>query len=353
MSKKMLRRCSSDSLNTALCYADYNMPGIKRRRIGKHFNYFNADGKLITDKTEIMRLNKIGLPPAYNNAWLCPSPRGHIQAIGYDEKGRKQYRYHVKFRATQEAEKYNRCAEFGRSLPLIRARVEEDLSGAGAGAYAGAGDYAGAPPKNTVVAAIVRLLDLGKVRVGNQDYEHANNSFGATTLHSRHAKSVGTKLILEYRGKSGKMQRMTIDDSSLVRVVRRCQDLPGQYLFQYLNADNKVLNVTSDDVNGYIRSASGKDFTAKHFRTWGANTIAFEALINGCSTLKDMIEPVSKTLGNTPAISRKSYVHPALIAAVQKENKEVLKITLPKSKTKYLSRTELGLIKFLDTKPKE
>jgi DNA topoisomerase-1 len=342
MSKPLLRRCSTStstsSTSTSLCYADYTIPGIKRKRIGgKYFVYFDKTGKRITDKAEITRLNKIGLPPAYNDAWLCPSPLGHIQAIGYDEKGRKQYRYHTKFRAAQEADKYNLCADFGRSLPLIRASVESDLSLAGAG-------------KDTVIAAIVRLLDLGKVRIGNKDYEKTNNSFGATTLHTRHAKAIGTRLSLEYRGKSGKMQKMTIDDSDLVRIVRRCQDLPGQHLFQYLDNDtDQVHSVTSNDVNDYIRKASGKDFTAKHFRTWGANTIAFEALINGCSTLKDMIEPVSKTLGNTPAIARKSYVHPALIEFAQTEGVK-FKLKLPNTKTKYLSRVECGLIDFLEKK---
>lgn len=334
-----LQRCSSDRkktrLKAPLCYSDDTMPGIKRKRIGKYFNYYTPDGKLITDKEEIARLNKIGLPPAYNNAWLCPSHMGHIQAIGYDEKGRKQYRYHTKFRAKQEAGKYNLCSEFGRSLTLIRASVEADLS------------KKGPLEKDTVVAAIVRLLDLGKVRVGNQDYEKDNNSFGATTLHTKHAKTVGTtQLRLEYRGKSGQPQSMTIDDGSLVSIVKRCKELPGVYLFQYIDNDNRVREITPNDVNDYIRKSSGKNFTAKHFRTWGANTVAFEALMNGSTGVKDMVETVSKTLGNTPAISRKSYVHPVLISIAKEGNKELPK--LPNKKTKYLSRIELGLLKFLE-----
>jgi len=332
------RTRNSSRSNAMLCYVDDALPGITRRRHGRSFAYFDPDGKRITDRDEIDRLNKIGLPPAYHDAWLCPSPHGHIQAIGYDDTGRKQYRYHPEFRDAQEADKYALCADFVRALPLIRARVDNDLAHR-------------ALDKDTVVAAVVRLLDLGQVRVGNEGYAKANRSFGATTLRNRHADVSGRRLRLEYRGKSGKMQRLTIEDGRLSRLVRRCQDLPGQHLFEYLDDDGAVHPVTSNDVNDYLREATGKDFTAKHFRTWGASVIAFKALVDRdrpAATLKTMLAEVSQALGNTPAIARKSYVHPALVALARAGDRETLcDLRLPRA-TKYLSGAERGLIAFLD-----
>jgi DNA topoisomerase-1 len=329
-----------------LCYVDDSHPGFTRRKSGRGWAYFDPDGKRITDRDEIDRLNRIGLPPAYRNGWFCPSPNGHIQATGWDEKGRKQYRYHADFRAAQEAEKYDRCLAFGHALPLIRARVAEDLSGRSLG-------------KEAVVAAVVRLLDLGRVRIGNQSYTKANKSFGATTLRNRHAKVRGTKLRLEYLGKSGKLQRLTIEDQRLSRLVRRCQELPGQNLFQYLDEEGVARAVTSTDVNDYLREASGADFTAKHFRTWGASVLAYRALIEAGAagiSLKAMLEPVAEALGNTPAISRKSYVHPSLLelakaGGLRGEGSEAL-LRLPRA-TKYLSSAERGLLAFLETLAEE
>ncbi len=321
-----------------LCYVDDALPGITRRKAGRGWIYFAADGTRIKDREEIERLNRIALPPAYADAWYCPSPHGHIQAIGWDEKGRKQYRYHLDFREAREGEKYDRCADFGRALPLLRARVAGDLATRGLA-------------KDTAVAAVVRLLDLGRVRVGNEGYARENESFGATTLRSRHGKVRGARLTLEYRGKSGKMQKLTIEDRRLARLVRRCQDLPGQHLFQYLDATGEARAVTSSDVNAYLREATGGDFTAKHFRTWGASVIAFAALIEAGPAglnLKTMLAPVAAALGNTPAIARKSYVHPALIAvAADGGLAGAERPRLPRA-TKYLSPAERGLIAFLD-----
>ncbi|MDB5684210.1 MAG: hypothetical protein JWM38_2728 [Sphingomonas bacterium] len=321
-----------------LCFVDNAEPGITRKRLEQGWAYFDPAGARITDRDEIDRLNKIALPPAYRDAWFCPSPHGHIQAIGYDEKGRKQYRYHNDFRSAQEAEKYDRCADFGRALPKIRARVERDLAGRRL-------------DKNTVLAAIVRLLDLGRVRIGNDGYAKANRSFGATTLRDRHARISGGKLTLEYIGKSGKLQKLTINDQRLARVVRRCQDLPGQRLFQYVGADGERHPVTSSDVNAYLREASGTDFTAKHFRTWGATLLAYSQLIEAAPeglTLKAMLGPVAEALGNTPAISRKSYVHPALIELARGGGlRGQPKPRLPRA-SRYLSPVERGLIAFLD-----
>ncbi|MFW2828653.1 DNA topoisomerase IB [Sphingomonas sp. ID0503] len=321
-----------------LCYVDDSAPGITRERKGNAWAYFTPKGKRIEKRSEIDRLNAIGLPPAYTNAWFCPSPHGHIQATGMDDKGRKQYRYHVDFRAQQEAEKYGRCADFGRALPAIRAQVEADLA-------------SGKLCKQQVVAAVVRILDLGKVRVGNDAYAESNKSFGATTLRDRHATFGKGSVSLRYIGKSGKEQKITIADAKLARLVKRCQDIPGQRLFQYLDSAGERHPVTSGDVNEYLKQASGGDFTAKHFRTWGASVIAFKALVDAGEKgikIKQLLEPVAEALGNTPAISRKSYVHPALIAlATGKPAPEMADIQLPRA-ARYLSREERGLIAFLD-----
>ena len=319
-----------------LCFVDDALPGITRRRCGRGWAYQDHRGDRITDRAEIDRLNAVALPPAYRDAWFCPSANGHIQATGYDEKGRKQYRYHLDFRAQQDAEKYGRCVDFGRALPLLRARVAGDLAES-------------KPGRDTVIAAIVRLLDLGRVRVGNEAYAQANESFGATTLRNAHARLSGSKLRLSYRAKSGKQQTLTIEDKSLARIVRRCQDLPGQHLFQWLDAEGEPHPVGSADVNAYIREATGGDFSAKHFRTWGASVIAFQTLADAGPaglTLKSMLEPVAAALGNTPAISRKSYVHPALIELARPGLDAFAGLKLPRA-TKYLSRAERGLIDFL------
>lgn len=321
-----------------LVYADDHEPGIMRRRVRHGWGYWDAEGRRITDRDAIERLNRIGLPPAYHDAWFCPDPNGHIQATGFDEKGRKQYRYHPDFRAAQEAAKYDRCGAFGAALPGLRRQVEADLARRGL-------------TRERAVAAVVRLLDLGRIRVGNEAYAQANRSFGATTLRTRHAEVKGQKLRLAFRAKSGKTRMMTITDATLSRFVRRCQDLPGQHLFQWLDAEGVAHPVSSTDVNAYIRAAMGDDFTAKHFRTWGASVIAFETIACAAAPvgLKAVLAPVTDALGNTPAIARKSYVHPRLIElardpAAQTAFRERLR--LPRT-TRYLNRYERGLIAFL------
>lgn len=321
-----------------LCFVDDSLPGITRKRRGRYWMYFDADGHRIKDRDEIDRLNAIGLPPAYENAWLCPSPLGHIQAIGYDAKGRKQYRYHPDFRAQQEAAKYDGCARFGRALPALRKRVEEDLGKRSL-------------TREAVIAAVVRLLDLEHIRVGNEAYARQNKSFGATTLRTRHAKVLGRTVKMRFKGKHGIERQLNITDRNLARIVRRCHDLPGQLLFQYLDQDGIPQPVHSTDVNAYIKEAMGDDFTAKHFRTWGASVIAFEQLCaagpDGIS-LKTMLEPVAEALGNTPAISRKSYVHPSLVEAVKANPRNPLGALQCPRATAYLSSPERGLIAFLE-----
>ena len=319
-----------------LRYVDDSLPGMTRKRQGRYWQYFDADGKRVTDRDEIDRLNGIGLPPAYRDAWFSPDPNGHIQAIGYDDKGRKQYRYHPDFREKQEAAKYDRCADFGRVLPKLRRRVAADLRKRKLS-------------RDTVIAAVVRLLDGGRIRVGNEAYAEANKSYGATTLRGHHAKVAGRTVKMRFKGKSGIEREFRITDATLSRVVKQCQDLPGQNLFQYLDEEGEAHPVTSTDVNDYIRAATGEDFTAKHFRTWSASVIAFEQICGAGEEgvgLKTMLEPVAEVLGNTPAISRKSYVHPAIVEAVKQAPARRLSLHCPRS-TKYLSSAERGLIAFL------
>lgn len=318
-----------------IIHANDSLPGITRRALKRGWAYFDADGQRITDRNEIDRLNAIAMPPAYRDCWFCPTCNGHIQATGYDDRGRKQYRYHADFRAAREAEKYAGCIAFGEALAKLRARIEADLSTRG---------FA----KEKTLAAVVRLLDLAKVRIGNEQYAAANKSFGATTLRRRHVDVRGQTLRLRYRAKSGRVHELTITDRRLTRFVRAVQDLPGQHLFQYLDEEGNARPITSSDVNAYIAEAMGGDFTAKHFRTWGASTIAFETLAHESVSLKQMIAPVAKALGNTPAISRKSYIHPALIELCRNGQDEWRKgLRLPRA-TRYLSRHERGLIAFLE-----
>lgn len=320
-----------------LIFVDDSLPGITRRRAGKGWRYLDAEGKPITDRAEITRLNSIALPPAYRDAWFCPAANGHILATGFDEKGRKQYRYHAEFRAAREAEKFDGCIDFGRMLPLVRARVESDL----------------AAPQVTLeraVASIVRLLDTGAIRIGNEAYVKANKSFGATTLRMRHADLKGQTLKLRFMAKSGKLCEMKINDRGLARFVKMMQDLPGQNLFQYLDDAGEARAVTSSDVNAYLRETMGDDFTAKNFRTWHASVLAFELLAQARDklTLKAVLEDVSARLSNTPAIARKSYIHPQVLALAWRQEDWRRDLVLPR-KSRWLSRAERGLIAFLQT----
>jgi DNA topoisomerase-1 len=320
----------------ALSYSDDQSPGITRRRAGRYWQYFDASGKRITGRDEIDRLNAIGLPPAYRDAWFSPKPNGHIQAIGYDDKGRKQYRYHPDFRDRKDAAKYALTADFGKALPKLRKRVEADLRKRKLS-------------RDTVVAAVIRVLDTGCIRVGNEAYVKENKSYGATTLRNRHARVLGRTVKLRFKAKSGVERELSLTDTTLSRIVKRCQDLPGQNLFQYLDDEGEPQPVSSTDVNDYIRDAMGDDFTAKHFRTWSASVIAFEQICaadGGGVGLKAMLEPVADALGNTPAISRKSYVHPALVERVKDAKGKPLGLQCPRA-TKYLSSAERGLIAFL------
>ena len=315
-----------------LRYVEPGENGYTRRRRGTGWQYLTASGAAIRSKPLIDRLNALALPPAYHDAWYARDAKAHIQATGVDDKGRKQYRYHDEFRAAQEATKYDGCLTFGASLPVIRKQVERDLNRRSLS-------------KPRIVAAIVRILDLGSVRIGNEQYAKANKSFGATTMRKRHVTVKAGRVMLDYVGKSGKTHSISIADARLARLVRNCQDVPGQNLFKFLDDDGTPRDVRSHDVNDYLREHSG-DFTAKHFRTWAASVIAFEYLYNveGKPSLKAMLAEVSDRLGNTPAIARKSYVHPVLIDLAQSGDYTFNK--LPR-KTRYWSAAERGFMDFL------
>ncbi|HVF84084.1 MAG TPA: DNA topoisomerase IB [Sphingomicrobium sp.] len=323
-----LRHCSDDQ------------PGISRQLIRGKWAYFDPSGERITDREEIDRLNKIALPPAYIDAWFCPYPNGHIQATGRDAKGRKQYRYHDEFRARQDKNKYLDTIEFGAALPKLRRRVEADLKQRKLS-------------RDNVLAAVVRLLDTDYIRIGNEQYAKENKSYGATTLRNRHVRKQGGKLVMRFKGKHGITHEVPITDGNLKRIVGKCQDLPGQNLFQFIDDSGEPCPISSADVNQYIRDATGGDFTAKNFRTWGASVIAFEQMLESHEeerrklSLKTVLEPVAEALGNTPAISRKSYVHPKLIEATRDNPHDPLgEFQRPRAR-KWLSSEEVGLLDFL------
>ena len=299
-----------------------------------------AKGDRITDRDEIDRLNRIALPPAYIDAWFCPSPDGHILATGIDARGRKQYRYNPDFRSHRDSEKFDNTACFGRLLPLVRKRVEDDLRGSKL-------------TRDRAIASVVRLLDTGGIRIGNAAYARDNKSFGATTLRMRHAEVKGTVLKLRFKAKSGQLREMTITDKSLTRFVKAMQDLPGQQLFQYIADDGNACPIGSGDVNDYLREAMGEDFTAKHFRTFHASALGLQLLAEaeGTLTIKALSTLVAEHLGNTPTIARKSYIHPAVLALIDSQIKWRAKFKPPRA-TRWLAPHERALIALLEKGPK-
>lgn len=322
-----------------LVYVDDDLPGISRRRAGRGWAYYDASGALIRDAAERARLNAIALPPAYTDAWFCPAPNGHILATGYDDAARKQYRYHPQFRRHRESAKYDACAAFGKRLPLIRKRVESDLAHA-------------APTREGALAAVVRLLDLSAIRVGNAHYAKANDSYGATTLRSNHADVGRRRLVLHFVGKGGKEHDLTVEDEDLAAAVRRMEGLADDgedHLFRYEDDAGDVRPVASADVNAYLRETMGDTFSAKHFRTFHASCLAFEKLAMGKGrvTLAEMLGHVAEALGNTPAIARSSYVHPAVLARADGQEAWREGLVLPR-RTRWLTRCERGLIAFLE-----
>jgi DNA topoisomerase I len=294
-----------------LRYVRDEQPGIERRRCGDGFVYVGADGKTIRNTTVLDRIRALAVPPAWTNVWICPDQRGHIQATGRDAKGRKQYRYHAAWRAHRDETKFDRLQAFADVLPLIRRRTNADLEQSGL-------------PRNKVLATIVQLLEKSLIRVGNEEYARHNQSFGLTTLRSRHVRVNGGTLRFQFRGKSGVRHSVSVNDRRLARVVKQCRDLPGQELFQYLDEAGEAQVVDSGDINGYLKEITGQDFTAKDFRTWSGTVLAATALreVPPPGTKRETernvnvaIEAVAGLLGNTPTVCRKSYVHPGVVDA--------------------------------------
>ncbi len=292
-----------------LHYVTDQTPGIRRQRCGKGFTYLDPEGKRITDPKERQRIEALGIPPAYREVWICPDPQGHLQATGRDNKGRKQYRYHPRWRQVRNETKFNRMLDFAKALPLIRQRTQQDLGLPGL-------------PREKVLATVVRLLEATLIRVGNPEYARDNNSFGLTILRDRHVEISGAEVKFQFRGKSGKQHEISIRDRLLARIVKRCRDIPGQELFQYLDAEGQRQTIGSGDVNEYLRQISGEDFTAKDFRTWAGTLQAIahlkgdeplQSAIQAKHNLTQMVKAVAQQLGNTPAVCRKYYIHPVVI----------------------------------------
>ena len=292
-------------------YVSDDMPGIRRLRAGKGFRYVGPDGQPVRDAADLQRIKSLAIPPAWTDVWICPSPDGHIQATARDGKGRKVYRYHPRWREVRDETKFTRMIQFGHALPKIRARVEQDMSRPGL-------------PREKVLAAVVRLLELTHIRVGNEEYAVQNESFGLTTLRDGHVDVTGATLRFRFVGKSGMKHEITLRDRRMARIVKMCRDLPGYHLFQYVDHDGTRQTIDSGDVNSYLRAVAGEDFSAKDFRTWGGTLLAareFRRMSPPTSQREakkvttQVIQRVAAALGNRPATCRKYYAHPAVLEA--------------------------------------
>jgi DNA topoisomerase-1 len=292
-----------------LRYVSDTTPGITRRRHGRGFAYFDPAGRRVRDPRELARIASIVVPPAWSAVWICPHASGHLQAVGRDARGRKQYRYHPRWNAVRDATKYDRLAAFAGALPRIRRRVQRDLRRRGM-------------PREKVLATVVELLERTRIRIGNSEYARDNGSYGLTTLRGRHVRVSATRLRFRFRGKSRKLREVEISDPRLARIIRRCQEIPGQELFQYVDEHGEVRSVRSEDVNAYVREISGADFTAKDFRTWAGTVLTTAALRRlapprtRSEARKNVVRAIgeaARQLGNTSAVCRRSYVHPRVL----------------------------------------
>ena len=305
---KLVAEAIEAAEEAGLRYVSDDRPGYTRKAKGDDFEYFDADGKAITDEQRLLRIKRLAIPPAWTDVWICPSPNCHIQATGRDARRRKQYLYHERWREVRDETKYDRMIDFGKALPKIRRRVAKDLKLAGL-------------PRNKILATVVQLLERTFIRIGNEEYARDNKSFGLTTMKDRHVEVKGSKLRFRFRGKSGKEHDVDVTDRRIAKIVAKLQDLPGQDLFQYVDDDGEVREITSQDVNQYLREITDEDFSAKDFRTLAGTVLTavalnaqekFENNKQAKSNIKTAISAVSKILGNTPAICRKCYVHPAI-----------------------------------------
>lgn len=319
-----------------LRYVSDHDPGISRRRAGNGFSYRGPDGGPIDEPT-LDRIRRLAIPPAWTEVWICPDPRGHIQAIGRDQRGRKQYRYHERWRQVRDENKYDRLIAFGRALPKLRARVEKDLQLPGL-------------PRDKVLAAVIRLMEITLIRVGNEEYAKQNKSFGLTTLRNRHASVTGAAAMFEFRGKSGKVHKTGVRDRRLARIIKACQELPGQRLFEYLDEDGVTHAVESADVNAYLRDALGEDFSAKDFRTWAGTVNAaralamapdFQTAAEAKRHITTCVKAVAGLLGNTAAVCRSAYIHPQVLTAYEER-------ALPFKPSLDGRALELAVIRFLE-----
>ena len=300
----------SSARAAGLRYVSDREPGFARRRRGRGFQYTDADGGPLSSE-QVQRIEALAIPPAWTDVWICRSANGHLQATGRDARGRKQYRYHPRWTQVRDDTKYHRVLAFAKALPKIRRRVEKDMSRK-------------ALSRERVIATVVHLLDTTNIRVGNEEYARDNRSFGLTTMRERHVEVNGSNITFRFRGKSGKMHDVELTDPRAARVVKRCEELPGQELFQYVDDEGEVVDVGSDDVNGYIQDASGGDFTAKDFRTWSGTVLAawalqelgeFDSKAQAKRQVVAAVKSVSAELGNTPAVCRRCYVHPEVLDA--------------------------------------
>ncbi|MBV9440744.1 MAG: DNA topoisomerase IB [Candidatus Eremiobacteraeota bacterium] len=291
-----------------LRYVSDQMPGIRRVKRRSSFAFIDPNGTPVSDKSEITRIKSLAIPPAYTDVWICPLSNGHLQATGRDARGRKQYRYHKRWRAIRDETKFDRMVAFAKALPAIRAAVARDLALAGL-------------PREKVLATVIKLLEATAIRVGNEEYARENESFGLTTLHEEHAEVHGATIRFHFRGKSGKRHEVEVQDTRLAKVVKASQDLPGQHLFEYLDDDGEPRPIHSEDVNEYLRAISGGDFTAKDFRTWEATmscalelaAVRAEGKGEAKASVAEAIRRVAEKLGNTPAVCKKSYIHPGIV----------------------------------------
>jgi DNA topoisomerase-1 len=299
------------AVSAGLRYVTDRIPGISRQRVGSGFRYVGPQGVIIRDAAELTRIRALAIPPAWRDVWICANPRGHLQATGRDARGRKQHRYHPRWRQVRDEAKYDRILDFAAALPALRRQTDADMSVPGL-------------PRTKVVAAVVQLLEKTLIRVGNDEYARDNNSFGLTTLRTGHARISGSTIRFRFKGKSGKFHDVAFSDARLARLVKRCQELPGRELFQYLDDDGKVQDIGSADVNEYLRVVMGREFTAKDFRTWTGTVLAARALHQmrefGSETQAKKnillaVDAVAGMLGNTRSVCRKCYVHPAIIDA--------------------------------------
>lgn len=327
----------------SLRYVTDVKPGIRRRKSGQGFSYVGSDGRTIRDKATIARIRSLAIPPAWTDVWICPHDNGHIQATGRDARGRKQYRYHRKWHSVRDETKYSRMVHFGYALPGIRSQVNAHLALRGM-------------PREKVLAVVVRLLETTYIRVGNEEYARTNGSFGLTTLLDDHVSVRGAKVRFCFRGKSGKEHEVELNDQRLARLIKQSRDLPGEDLFQYIDDNGEPCPITSTDVNDYLRSIGGDDFTAKDFRTWAGTLLAACLLDNAHlhasprKTLVASIKAVSEQLGNTPAVCRKGYIHPSVLQSY--EDRSLYELWADARKVsrarKGLTREESALLSFLE-----